>query len=121
MMFCKVENHSVTKLKSESLSIHVALKVLHHFLQVALSKGAVTLDFRVQNYFRLCENGQQDMMRHTRASVFNKLYILYKFKKKKTQIQHFPHSCKPFSFKVCILCIEAKGQFVISSSGQTSF
>lgn len=82
MMFCKVENHSVTKLKSESLSIHVALKVLHHFLQVALSKGAVTLDFRVQNYFRLCENGQQDMMRHTRASVFNKLYILYKFKKK---------------------------------------
>lgn len=83
MMFCRVTLWFSPKLKSECLSIHVALKkVLHHFLQVALSKGAVTLDCRVQNYFRLCENGQQDMMRHTRASVFNKLYILNILKKK---------------------------------------
>jgi len=78
--------------KTEHLSIHVALKTLHHFLNAALSNGVVALDFRLLNYFRPCENGQQ-----VRASVFKSLYMKY--------IQK-PHSCKPMFFEVCILlCI----------------
>lgn len=63
-MYDVLQNDTVAfnQVKSEHLCIHVALKALPHFLNAVLSKGAVTLDFRLQNYFRACENGQQDLM-----------------------------------------------------------